>query len=122
MLRIRSLLLVMILVVSIAADGLCQSAVVGPRYSERLYAGRDLSAQRERAEPLWGLLGDGSRDHRYDGFFVGAGAAAGLYMLSVASFCGREDATCSAGNLLKAAGIVPIFGILGAFIGGGISK
>lgn len=70
-----------------------------------------------------GILGDGSRDHRYAGLWTGVGLAVGLVALAVVSVCETENSRCSVGNLAKATAItVPVLGIIGALIGSAIPK
>ena len=66
-----------------------------------------------------GILGDGSRDYRYTGLWVGVGIAAGLLLTAPVTVCQLEGSSCSVGKFAKAALIsVPILGITGALIGG----
>jgi hypothetical protein len=70
-----------------------------------------------------GIIGDGSRDHRYAGLWTGVGLGVGLVALAVVSACETEDSRCSVGNLAKATVItVPVLGIIGALIGSAIPK
>ena len=67
-----------------------------------------------------GILGDGSRDYRYTGLWVGVGIAAGLLLTAPFTVCqAAEGSSCSVGGFAKAALFsVPILGITGALIGG----
>jgi hypothetical protein len=70
-----------------------------------------------------GIIGDGSRDHRYAGLWTGVGLAVGLVVFSAVTFCGTEDSACSVGNLAKATVLtIPLLGITGALIGSAIPK
>jgi hypothetical protein len=66
-----------------------------------------------------GILGDGSHDYRYRGFWIGAGLGVGLTWLSY-EFCKGSDNGCQAGPdrvVLAAALTAGILGTVGALAG-----
>jgi hypothetical protein len=75
-----------------------------------------------RREPLGGLLGPGDRDHRYEGFFVGAGLGLVATALSF-SMCSDSDNGCESSNLLLMGTIAStVVGLAGAVLGGFLPK
>ena len=71
-----------------------------------------------------GLLGDGSQDHRYSGFWVGAGLGLGLAYLGY-EFCQDSDSGCQATTgqiVLRSAFVVGMLGTIGALIGAQIDR
>jgi len=68
--------------------------------------------------PLGGVLGPADRDHRYTGFFVGAGFGLAATVFSVA-WCSDHDNACSSGRALLLGPLVTVtLGLGGAVIGG----
>jgi hypothetical protein len=80
-----------------------------------------LSAERAR-QPLGGLLGPDDMDHRYPGFFVGAGM--GLLLTAWAfAWCSDGDNSCDSGRVLPMGVLVSgVLGLSGAVIGGFLPK
>ena len=80
-----------------------------------------LSAERAR-EPLGGLLGPDDLDHRYPGFFVGAGL--GLILTAVNFvWCSDVDNACDSGRVLPLGVLMTgVLGLSGAVIGGFLPK
>ena len=80
-----------------------------------------LSAESARA-PLGGLLGPDDLDHRYPGFFVGAGL--GLLMTAWAfAWCSEGDNACDSGRVLPMGVLMSgVLGLSGAVIGGFLPK
>ncbi len=73
-------------------------------------------------EPLGGFLGPGDEDHRYPGFFVGAGLGLAATM-SALSMCEESQGACGSGRtLLLGAGFSAMVGLAGAVVGGLIPK
>jgi len=79
-----------------------------------------LSAESARA-PLGGLFGPDDLDHRYPGFFVGAGL--GLLLTAVNfAWCSDGD-SCDSGRVLPMGVLVSgVLGLSGAAIGGFLPK
>jgi hypothetical protein len=66
-----------------------------------------------------GILGDGSNDHRYRGFWIGAGLGLGFSYIGY-QFCQDTDTSCdaSAGKVIvRSAFVVGMLGTIGALIG-----
>jgi hypothetical protein len=64
-----------------------------------------------------GILGDGSRDHRYAGFWTGLAVGTGLTLLG-AAYCSDSDTGCRPGQPWKGAIIaIPVLAGTGALIG-----
>ncbi|HVX89321.1 MAG TPA: hypothetical protein VG940_10370 [Gemmatimonadales bacterium] len=66
-----------------------------------------------------GVLGDGSHDYRYPGFWVGAGTGVGLAYIAH-RFCNDSDTGCSASagqELFGTLFLTVIMGTFGALIG-----
>jgi hypothetical protein len=80
-----------------------------------------LSTERAR-EPLGGLLGPDDLDHRYPGFFVGAGL--GLIFTAVNFvWCADPDTACDSGRVLPMGVLMTgVLGLSGAVIGGFLPK
>jgi drug/metabolite transporter (DMT)-like permease len=80
-----------------------------------------LAAERAR-EPLGGLLGPDDLDHRYPGFFVGAGL--GLILTAVNfAWCSDGDNACDSGRVLPLGVLMTgVLGLSGAVIGGFLPK
>jgi hypothetical protein len=78
--------------------------------------------QREAREPLGGFLGPGDEDHRYPGFFLGAGL--GLLGTLVAVGMCNQDTPCTSQSEALGVGILAsaMVGLGGAVIGGLIPK
>jgi hypothetical protein len=77
-------------------------------------------AGESRPEP--GLLGDGSKDHRYAGMYVGLGLGAVLVVANLA-YCRDTDTGCDSGKVVTRAPIALIFlGGIGALIGRAFPK
>ena len=81
-------------------------------------------AEESRRNPMRWLLGDGNKDYRYPGFYIGAatGVAFGIAALG---FCGYDEPGNNCGPLTYVA--VPLitgslFGMFGALIGGVFDK
>jgi hypothetical protein len=94
-----------------------------PRMARAVWAPAQGDLRRSEAgEPLGGFLGPGDEDHRYPGFFVGAGL--GLFGTMVAlSMCDRDSACTSRSKALGAGVLVSaMFGLGGAVVGGLIPK
>ena len=78
-------------------------------------------AERAR-EPLGGLLGPDDLDHRYPGFFVGAGLGVLLTAVSFA-WCSDDDNSCDSGRVLPLGVLMTgVLGLSGAVIGGFLPK
>jgi hypothetical protein len=77
----------------------------------------------ERArEPLGGLLGPDDLDHRYPGFFVGAGLGVLLTAVTFA-WCSDGDNSCDSGRALPVGVLMTgVLGLGGAVIGGFLPK
>jgi len=82
---------------------------------------RPSSAERAH-EPLGGLLGPDDLDHRYPGFFVGAGL--GLILTAVNFvWCSDSDNACDSGRVLPLGVLMTgVLGLSGAVIGGFLPK
>ena len=80
-----------------------------------------LAAERAR-EPLGGLLGPDDLDHRYPGFFVGAGL--GLFLTAVSfAWCSDGDNSCDSGRVLPLGVLMTgVLGLSGTAIGGFLPK
>jgi hypothetical protein len=72
--------------------------------------------------PLGGLLGPDDLDHRYPGFFVGAGL--GLLLTAVSfAWCSDGDNSCDSGRVLPLGVLMTgVLGLSGAVIGGFLPK
>ena len=78
--------------------------------------------QNPAREPLGGFLGPGDEDHRYPGFFIGAGLGLFVTALSV-SWCSDTDNSCSQSQaLLMGTMFTAMTGFGGAMLGGLIPK
>jgi hypothetical protein len=67
--------------------------------------------------PASGLLGDGSKDHRYAGMYTGLGIGALLIIVNL-SYCGDLNSNCDSGRVLTRAPVALVFlGGIGALIG-----
>jgi hypothetical protein len=74
------------------------------------------------SRPETGLLGDGSKDHRYTGMYVGLGLGAVLVVLNLAH-CDNSDTGCDSGRTISRAPVALVFlGGLGALIGRAFRK
>ena len=72
-------------------------------------------------EPLGGLLGPGDEDHRYEGFFGGAGLGVFATLVSL-SLC-NADSPCTSSQVLLGGTIgSAMLGFAGAVLGGLIPK
>ncbi len=64
-----------------------------------------------------GLLGDGSRDHRYAGMYVGLALGGALIALNLI-YCGDPDSSCDSGRVITRSPVALVFlGGVGALIG-----
>jgi hypothetical protein len=69
-----------------------------------------------------GLLGDGSRDHRYTGMYAGLGLGALLVVLNLAA-CDNSDMGCDSGKTISRAPVaLVLLGGVGALIGRAFPK
>ena len=72
--------------------------------------------------PHSGLLGDGSKDHRYAGMYVGLGIGIVLIIANVAH-CNNRDTGCeSEKTLARAPVVLVLLGGVGAIIGKALPK
>ena len=92
-----------------------------PGPARLLWERPSLAAERAR-EPLGGLLGPDDLDHRYPGFFVGAGL--GLLLTAVSfAWCSDGDNSCDSGRVLPLGVLMAgVLGLSGAVIGGFLPK
>ena len=82
-------------------------------------------AEQARQDPMGWLLGDGSRDHRYTGFYAGAatGAVLGVVLLGMCSMDDSGDGGCSPwAYVLGPISGAALLGAVGALIGGAFEK
>jgi hypothetical protein len=99
------------------------AATLRPSMARAVWAPADDGLRRSEApEPLGGFLGPGDEDHRYPGFFIGAGL--GLFGTLVAVEMCTQDTACDSRSKALAAGVLAsvMFGLGGAVIGGLIPK
>ena len=98
------------------ADLASQRGVVPAFSSGRLWRSADL--QGVESGPLnGGILGDGSKDHRFTGMWIGLGLAASAIAWS-AVYCADSDAGCRAGQPWSGIPIaLPVLAGAGALIG-----
>jgi hypothetical protein len=69
-----------------------------------------------------GLLGDGSRDHRYAGMYAGLGVGMLMVAMSLA-MCSDPDSGCDSGKVVPRIPVVLVFmGGVGALIGRAFPK
>lgn len=119
--RLLLLLACFVLVCAPAGSAQAPSGTIGPR-SARLVWERPRSDAAARREPLGGFLGPGDRDHRYEGFFVGAGLGLVATMITF-SMCQEYDGGCETSNVLLLGPIVSgVVGLSGAVLGGFLPK
>lgn len=85
--------------------------IAGPRFATGVVWAAQAPAPVALGMDQSGILGDGSKDHRYTGFWVGAGTGFGLGLLA-AAFCEDEQR--------KSCDISPPAAILGALFSGAI--
>jgi hypothetical protein len=79
------------------------------------------AAERARV-PLGGLLGPDDLDHRYPGFFVGAGLGL-LFTAWTFAWCSDGDNSCDSGRVLPLGVLMSgVMGLSGAVIGGFLPK
>jgi hypothetical protein len=111
------------IVSSAAAQAAQPAASLRPAWAHAVWSPLASKAQWDKMEePLGGFLGPGDEDHRYPGFFVGAGLglAATTYALSM---CEGTQSDCASGRtLLLGAGLSAMVGLAGAVVGGLIPK
>lgn len=102
----------------------------GPLDAQRLSPEQDLARLRwtpalEAAGSVrahGGLLGDGSRDHRYAGMYSGM-ALSGLFLIASLSICSDPDTSCDSGRAITAFPVALVFlGGVGALIGSAFPK
>lgn len=88
-----------------------------PRYAEHIWVKPPTQAtNRMNLGP--GLLGDGDRDHRYTGFYVGLSLGAASTVFSVL-WCSDRDNDCSVSRALVLGPVITgVLGLTGAVIGG----
>lgn len=119
--RRRIVLLPMLLAISCfgyPTDLASQSGAVPTFSSGRLWRFSDL-AGAQGATLTTGIFGDGSKDYRYAGFWVGAATGAGMAYLAH-EFCVGSDGGCQASlgrELLGTTLVIGIMGTVGALIG-----
>lgn len=112
------------LVLGVPGTGAAQDhPVLGPSVATgRLWAAPpDVSS---RSAENGGILGDGSHDHRYRGFWIGAGLGLGFSYLGY-QFCKDTDTSCdaSAGKvMLRSALVIGMLGTVGALIGAQVDR
>ncbi len=89
----------------------------------RLFSDQAAFAASERAhEPLGGLLGPDDLDHRYPGFFLGAGLGLALTTVSFV-MCSESDNGCPGSQMLPLGALMTgVLGLGGAVIGGFVPK
>lgn len=108
-------------VVSTAAaqDARPSRHAIRPSFARAVWA--EPAPLRQSHEPLGGLLGPGDEDHRYEGFFVGAGLGVFATLTAVA-MC-DADSPCTASQVLLGGTIgSAMLGFAGAVLGGLIPK
>ena len=97
-------------------------ASLRPQWARAVWTpGRHDGHQRERDEPLGGFLGPSDQDHRYEGFFVGAGLGVTAALVALA-WCDEDSSCDTSRGLVMAPVVVGILGLSGAVLGGLIPK
>lgn len=113
--------LIVLLVASalLGAQSVMAQRIQGPRFAGGTVWAAESPALAAAATFSNGILGDGSKDYRYAGFVVGAGAGVWLgYELS--QFCLDSEEECNtgpAGAVLGAVLVGALVGTFGALIG-----
>jgi hypothetical protein len=117
------LILLTCLVPGAAAQNPAPAGSLQPRWAREVWlpVRPDYPGNLSRA-PLGGFLGPDDEDHRYTGFFLGAGLGLLGTLVSV-SWCEESDSNCdSTGALLVGAMASAMFGFGGAVLGGLVPK
>jgi hypothetical protein len=94
-----------------------------PRWAREVWVPLRADHREGRSrEPLGGFLGPGDEDHRYTGFFLGAGLGLFGTMFSVA-WCENADNNCDSTRAVLVGTMASgMFGLGGAVLGGLIPK
>jgi hypothetical protein len=95
------------------ARAAAQASAVASRFES--WTPPPMATASARRDPMHWLLGDGSKDHRYVGFYVGAGVgvAFGVVMLG---FCGDTDSGDGCSPFAYVLAPVLSGAVLGAFL------
>jgi hypothetical protein len=104
-----------------ARAGLAQAPHIAPRAS--VVFAQDAAAASPTALSS-GILGDGSTDYRYTGFWIGTGTAVGLTFVGLAS-CGGMEGGCNGDTGEVALGVLiftATMGLVGALVGAQFNK
>jgi hypothetical protein len=95
------------------------SAQVAPRDFASVAELTPTRYAERRTIALDGVLGNGAKDYRYTGFYVGLGVGVGLGIYALAECTGRE---CAVRPVPFAIASTVVFSVVGALIGGLIPK
>ena len=102
-----------------AAQGPAPATQIRPSFARAVWV--EPASTTQSREPLGGLLGPGDEDHRYEGFFVGAGLGV-FATLATLSMC-DADSPCTSSQVMLGGTIASaMLGFAGAVLGGLLPK